>query len=254
MKPMSPMSSPERADAAGRRIDAAMILAAGLGTRMRPLTDDRPKPLVEVAGKALIDWNRDRLIAAGVGRIVVNVHYRADQLEAHVRRWREPAATVSDERAAMLDSGGGVRKALPLIGDGPFFSLNADTIWMDGPRSNLLRMVEAFDPGRMDILLLLASTTTTIGWGNRGDFALEQDGRVRLPKAGEVAPFAYCGVAILQPRLFEGTPEVFSLVTLFRRAIEAGRLHGLRLDGVFMHVGTPAAVAEAEQAIAASGV
>ena len=231
-------------------IDKAMILAAGLGTRMRPLTDTRPKPLVEVAGKALIDWNFDRLEEAQVRQVAVNVHYFADMLEAHVRRWPGVRVDVSDERSAILNSGGGVKKALPLLGQGPFFSLNADTIWMDGPRSNLARMAEAFDPERMDILLLLASTTTTIGWDNKGDFGLEQDGRVRWPKPGEVTPFAYCGVAILQPHLFEDTPEAFSLVTLFRRAMDKGRLYGLRLDGVFMHVGTPQAVIEAEQAIA----
>lgn len=233
-------------------IHTAMILAAGLGTRMRPLTDTRPKPLVEVSGKALIDWNFDRLEAANINHVAVNVHYFADLLEAHVKRWPGVSVSVSDERAGILNSGGGVKKALPLLGDGPFFSLNADTIWIDGPRSNLARMAAEFDPETMDILLLLASTTTTIGWDNKGDFALEQDGRVRWPKPGEVAPFAYCGVAILQPHLFADTPDSFSLVTLFRRAMERGRLFGLRLDGVFMHVGTPAAVREAEEAIAGS--
>lgn len=227
----------------------AMILAAGLGTRMRPLTDARPKPLVEVAGRALIDYNLDRLAEAGIGRAVVNVHYFADMLEAHVQAWREPTVAVSDERARILNSGGGVKKALPLLGDGPFFSLNADTIWMDGPASNLTRMAATFDPGRMDILLLLAPTVSTIGWGNRGDFAMDQSGRVRWPEPGEVAPFAYCGVAILQPHLFAGTPDEFSLVLLFRQAAETGRLFGLRLDGVFMHVGTPEAVVEAERTL-----
>jgi MurNAc alpha-1-phosphate uridylyltransferase len=231
-------------------ITSAMILAAGLGTRMRPLTDTRPKPLVEVAGKALIDWNFDRLEVANVNHVAVNVHYFADLLENHVKAWPGVQVGISDERDAILNSGGGVKKALPLLGEGPFFSLNADTIWLDGPRSNLQRMAEAFDPARMDILLLLAPTTSTVGWGNKGDFALEQDGRVRWPKPGEVAPFAYCGVAILQPHLFADTPDVFSLLLLFQRAAEAGRLHGLRLDGVFMHVGTPDAVKEAEWAIA----
>lgn len=231
-------------------IRRAMILAAGLGTRMRPLTDSRPKPLVEVSGKALIDYNLDRLEAAGIRQVVVNVHYLADQLEQHVRRRANFDIAISDERQAILNSGGGVKKALNLLGHQPFFSLNADTIWMDGPASNLRRMQEVFDPTQMDILLLLAATTTTIGWDNRGDFAMGQDGRIRWPKPGEVAPFAYCGVAILKPALFEGTPEVFSLVKLFREAAEKGRLFGLRLDGVFMHVGTPEAVIEAEQAIA----
>mgnify|MGYP001766712298 CR=1 FL=1 len=233
-------------------ITRAMVLAAGLGTRMRPLTDHRPKPLVEVSGKALLDYNLDALAVAGITQAVVNVHYFADMLEQHVARRSLPTVQVSDERSAILNSGGGVKKALPLLGDAPFFSLNADTIWMDGPRSNLVRMAEVYDPEIMDILLLLAPTVTTIGWGNRGDFALEQDGRIRWPKPGEVAPFAYCGVAILKSRLFVDTPEVFSLVDLFRRAATAGRLYGLRLDGVFMHVGTPHAVREAEEAIAGS--
>lgn len=233
-------------------ITQAMVLAAGLGTRMRPLTDHRPKPLVEVSGKALLDYNLDALAAAGITQAVVNVHYFADMLEQHVARRSLPAMRVSDERAAILNSGGGVKKALPLLGDAPFFSLNADTIWMDGPRSNLIRMAEVYNPEIMDILLLLAPTVTTIGWGNRGDFALEQDGRIRWPKPGEVAPFAYCGVAILKASLFAETPEVFSLVDLFRRAGAQGRLYGLRLDGVFMHVGTPQAVKEAEEAIAGS--
>jgi len=235
---------------AGIEIKRAVVLAAGLGTRMRPLTNDRPKPLVEVAGKALIDYNLDRLEQAGVTQAVVNVHYFADLLEAHVCRRACPSITISDERAAILNSGGGVRKALPHLGTEPFFSLNADTIWMDGPASNLRRMAAAFDPDAMDVLLLIAPTSTTVGWDNRGDFALEQDGRLRWPKPGEVAPFAYCGVAILKPELFADTPEVFSLVEVFRRAGARGRLHGIRLDGVFMHVGTPQAVREAEEAIA----
>ena len=241
------MSAPQRPP-----LSRAMVLAAGLGTRMRPLTDRRPKPLVEVMGKPLIDYNLDALAAAGIAEAVVNVHYFPDMLEQHVAARTEPAVRISDERAAILNSGGGVKKALPLLGREPFFSLNADTIWMDGPRSNLVRMREVYDPEIMDILLLLAPTVTTIGWGNRGDFALEQDGRIRWPKPGEVAPFAYCGVAVLKPELFADTPEVFSLVELFRRAAAQGRLFGLRLDGVFMHVGTPEAVREAEEAIAGS--
>lgn len=235
---------------AGVNIETAMVLGAGLGTRMRPLTNDRPKPLVEVAGKALIDYNLDCLDQAGIRQAVVNVHYFADMLEAHVARRPRPRVHVSDERARILNSGGGVKKALPLLGAEPFFCLNADTIWMDGPASNLRRMATVFDPETMDSLLLLAATTTTIGWDNRGDFNMDQHGRVRWPKPGEVAPFAYCGVAILKPQLFAGKPDEFSLLELFRSAMDAGRLYGLRLDGVFMHVGTPEAVIEAEQAIA----
>ncbi len=231
-------------------IQTAMILAAGLGTRMRPLTDNRPKPLVEVSGKALIDYNFDRLEAAGVTRVVVNVHYFPDQLEAHLKQRKSPEITISDEREVLLNSGGGVKKALDALGHAPFFCLNADTIWMDGPTSNLRRMASVFDPETMDILLLVAPTSTTIGWDNKGDFALDPDGQVRWPRPGEVAPFAYCGVAILQPHLFVEVPDAFSLVLLFNRAMAEQRLFGVRLDGVFMHVGTPEAVREAEQAIA----
>lgn len=231
-------------------ITRAMILAAGLGTRMRPLTNDRPKPLVTVSGKTLIDYNIDRLVEAGIRDIVVNVHYFADMLEAHVKARNDVSVTISDERSRILNSGGGVKQALPHLGAAPFFSLNADTIWMDGPASNLTRMQSAFLPDEMDILLLVAPTTTTIGWGNRGDFAMDQIGRLRWPRPGEVTPFAYCGVAVLSAALFADTPDEFSLVQLFRRAAERERLYGLRLDGVFMHVGTPEAVFEAEHAIA----
>lgn len=237
---------------AGSTIETAMILAAGFGKRMRPLTDTMPKPLVKVAGKALIDYNLDRLQEAGITRAVVNVHYLADVLEQHLKARQSPAIAISDERAAILDSGGGVKKALPVLGGNPFFSLNADTIWMDGPRSNLARMAAMFDADAMDILLLVAPTVSTVGWGNRGDLAMEQDGRLRWPRPGEVAPFAYCGAAILKPTLFTDTPEVFSLLVLFNRAMAQGRLFGLRLDGLFMHVGTPQAVIESELAIGGS--
>jgi MurNAc alpha-1-phosphate uridylyltransferase len=231
------------------RINHAMLLAAGLGTRMRPLTDDRPKPLVKAGGKTLLDHNLDQLVEAGIENVVVNVHYLADQLEAHCARRAQPKIRISDERAGLLDSGGGVRKALPMLGKGPFFCLNADTIWLNGPQPNLKRMMAHFDPDRMDILLMVAPTVTTIGWGNRGDFRMLQDGRLERAGRHEVVPFAYCGVAILKPELFANRPEVFSLNRLFDEAQEAGRLHGLRLDGLFMHVGTPEALAEAEAAL-----
>ncbi|MCU0820055.1 MAG: nucleotidyltransferase family protein [Beijerinckiaceae bacterium] len=231
------------------RITHAMLLAAGLGTRMRPLTDDRPKPLVMAGGKTLLDHNLDQLVEAGIEHVVVNVHYLADQLEAHCARRAKPKIRISDERATLLDSGGGVKKALPMLGKGPFFCLNADTIWLNGPQPNLKRMMVHFDPDRMDILLMVAPTVTTIGWGNRGDFRMLQDGRLERAGRHEVVPFAYCGVAILKPELFANRPEVFSLNRLFDEAQEAGRLHGLRLDGLFMHVGTPEALAEAEAAL-----
>lgn len=230
-------------------IDKAMVLAAGLGTRMRPLTDNLPKPLVKAGGRTLLDHNLDQLAACGVNEAVVNVHYLPEQIIAHVKGRKVPRITISDERDRILDSGGGIGKVISFFGDRPFFSLNADTIWLDGPRHNLERMRDYFVPETMDVLLLVAPAVTTIGWGNRGDFVLEQDGRLRRPRPGEVAPFAYTGAAILKPQSFAGKPEVFSLNRIFDEAHVAGRLHGLRLDGLFMHVGTPTALEEAERAL-----
>jgi MurNAc alpha-1-phosphate uridylyltransferase len=231
----------------------AMVLAAGFGARMRPLTDNMPKPLVKVAGKALLDHVLDRLADAGVTRAVVNVHYLAEQIERHVAARTSPRVTISDERGLLLDTGGGVVKALPLLGDAPFFHINSDTIWIDSVTPNLTRLAEAFDPARMDALLLLAPGAGSIGYAGRGDFTMAPDGRLTARVERDVAPFVYAGAAILSPRLFEGAPQgAFSLTRLFTRAIEAGRLHGLRLEGLWMHVGTPEAIAEAEQAIAES--
>ena len=233
-------------------IDTAMLLAAGLGTRMRPLTDTIPKPLVEVHGKAMIDYVLDALATSGIGRVVVNVHYLADQIEAHLKSRSRPKIVISDERDGLRDSGGGVKKALPYLGAKPFLSLNSDAIWIDGPRPNILRMMEAFDAETMDILLLVASTSYAVGWGNKGDFNMDQHGRLRRPKPGEVTPFAYAGIAILKPELFEDTPEIFSLNRLFNQAIERDRLFGLRMEGLWMHVGTPDAVEEAAHRMRAS--
>lgn len=230
-----------------------MVLAAGFGHRMRPLTDTMPKPLVPVAGKALIDHVLDRLADAGVERAVVNVHYLAEQIERHLAPRARPQITISDERGVLLDTGGGVVKALPLLGDAPFFHINSDTIWLDGVKPNLTRLAENFDAATMDALLLLAPSTDSIGYAGRGDFTMKPDGRLQTRTEREVAPFVYAGAAILSPRLFANAPPgPFSLTKLFAQAIEAGRLHGLRLDGLWMHVGTPEAIAEAEAAILAS--
>ncbi len=233
-------------------ITHAMLLAAGLGTRMRPLTDHLPKPLVPVAGKPMIDYLLDALEGAGIRNLTANVHYLADLLEAHLHSRQNFSLTISDERGKLMDSGGGVKKALPSLGGNPFLILNADSFWIDGPRNNLRRLVDGFDPATMDILLLLAPTATSVGWGNRGDFAFLPDGRLRRPHKGEVTPFAYAGVAIFRPESFIDTPDIFSLNLLFDRAAGAGRFFGLRLDGLWMHVGTPAAVLEAERQIANS--
>lgn len=231
-------------------IPHAMILAAGLGTRMRPLTETRPKPLIEVGGKALIDWILGYCREAGVTDAVVNVHYLADLMEAHVQGVTSPRIRISDERAALLDSGGGVGKALPHLGGGDFFVMNADAIWIDGPRPSLLRLADHWNPDEMDVLLLLAHSATATGWGNRGDFALDQHGRLRRPAPGEVTPYVYAGAGIWKTSLFRDRPEKFSLNRIFDETIAQGRLHGLRLDGLWMHVGTPDAIPEAEAAIA----
>jgi MurNAc alpha-1-phosphate uridylyltransferase len=231
----------------------AMVLAAGLGKRMRPLTDTRPKPLVEVAGKALLDHMLDRLADAGVTTAIVNVHTFADMMERHLAARRRPRIVMSDERAQLLDTGGAVVKALPVIGDAPFFHVNADTLWIDGVRPNLDRLGETFNAAAMDALLLLAPPTGSIGYDGRGDFAMAPDGRLTRRPERDVAPFVFAGVAILSPALFAGAPSgAFSLTTLFDKAAEAGRLHGLRLEGLWMHVGTPDAIATAEAAIRSS--
>jgi MurNAc alpha-1-phosphate uridylyltransferase len=227
----------------------AMILAAGLGVRMRPLTDHMPKPLVCVAGRTLLDHVLDKLAAAGVGEAIVNVHYLPDQIIDHVAARSRPRVIISDERDQALGTGGGVVKALPLLGRDPFFHVNADTLWIDGVRPNLARLAEAFDPARMDILLLMAPTISSIGYGGRGDYAMLPDGALRKRREHQVVPFVYAGAAIMLPSLFAAAPAGdFSLTRMFDCANEQERLFGLRLDGVWMHVGTPDAVQAAEEA------
>jgi MurNAc alpha-1-phosphate uridylyltransferase len=221
----------------------AMVLAAGLGERMRPLTDRMPKPLVPVAGKPLIDHVLDRLAAAGVGRAVVNVHYLADMIERHLKDRTRPQIVISDERDKLLNTGGGVVKALAALGREPFFHVNSDTIWIDGVKPNLERLAEAFDPATMDARLLLAPVSTSIGYPGRGDFTMAPDGRLTRRSERDTVPFVYAGAAILRPELFKNAPAgAFSLTTLFQRAEAVDRLHGLRLEGVWMHVGTPDAI------------
>jgi MurNAc alpha-1-phosphate uridylyltransferase len=228
----------------------AMVLAAGLGVRMRPLTDRMPKPLVNVAGRALIDHMLDKLGDAGVSEAVVNVHYLPDQIIDHVATRSRPRVIISDERDHVLGTGGGVVKALPLLGDQPFFHVNSDTMWIDGVRSNLTRLAETFQPSEMDILLLMAPTTTSIGYSGRGDYAMLPDGALRKRREHQVVPFVYAGAAIMSPSLFADAPAgEFSLTKIFDRANEQERLFGLRLDGVWMHVGTPDAIHAAEEAL-----
>ena len=228
----------------------AMVLAAGLGLRMRPLTDTKPKPLVAVAGKPLLDYVLDRLADAGVSEAVVNVHYLPDQIIAHTATRERPRVIISDERDEVLGTGGAVVKALPLLGPEPFFHVNSDTMWIEGVRSNLVRLADAFDPERMDILLLMAPTASSIGYSGLGDYAMLADGSLRKRREHQVVPFVYAGAAIISPRIFDGAPlGDFSLTRIFDMANEQDRLFGLRLDGVWMHVGTPDAVTAAEEAL-----
>lgn len=235
------------------RPQTAMVLAAGIGKRMRPISATTPKPLVRVAGRSLIDHCLDGLAAAGVETAVVNVHYLADLVEAHLSRRTAPKVVVSDERSALLETGGGIRRALPLLGAAPFFLRNSDSFWLEGVRRNLDWLAGAWDESRMDALLLLASTVNAVGYSGPGDFCLDKQGRLSRRPERTVAPFAYAGAAILHPRLFAGAPDGgFSLNLLFDHAIAAGRLYGVRLDGVWINVETPAAVALADSAITAS--
>jgi MurNAc alpha-1-phosphate uridylyltransferase len=234
-------------------VTTAMVLAAGLGTRMRPLTDTIPKPLVSLKGRPLIDHVLDRLTVAGVTKAIVNVHHHADALEAHLKPRKKPAIRISDERGVLLDTGGGVIRALPLLGDKPFLIHNSDSVWIEGVGSNIARMIAAWDPERMDSLMLLANGVTSLGYDGRGDFIMDAGGLLSRRPEHKDAPFVFTGVSIAHPRMFEGAPQgKFSLNKLWDRAIEVRRLYGLRLDGAWMHVGTPEALAEAERWIDAS--
>jgi MurNAc alpha-1-phosphate uridylyltransferase len=227
----------------------AMVLAAGYGERMRPLTDTMPKPLVPLLGRALVDHVLDRLAAAGVETAVVNVHYLPEQIEAHTRARtdRAPKTVISDERDLLLDTGGGTAKALSLLGDGPFFIHNSDSVWSEGATPALPHMLRLWDPTRMDCLLLLAPLSTSIGYHARGDFDMAADGRLSRRGERQVVPFAFAGVSLCTAALFEDTPQgPFSLNVLWDRALAKERLYGVRLDGRWMHVGTPKALEEAE--------
>jgi len=230
------------------KINSAMVLAAGLGTRMRPLTDTLPKPLVQLKGRALIDHVLDRFVTAGIENAVVNVHYHADLLEAHLAKRKEPHIKFSDERGLLLDTGGGVAKALPLLGTAPFFIHNSDSVWIEGMGSNLKRMLTAWNPAKMDSLMLLALGATSLGYEGHGDFNMDANGLIARRAEHREAPFVFTGVSIAHPRMFKHAPKGrFSLNVLWDRAIAEGRLYGVRLDGAWMHVGTPEAIDDAER-------
>jgi len=231
------------------RAKMAIVLAAGQGERMRPLTTRLPKPLVRLAGRPLIDHVLDRLTRTGVEKVVVNVHYLADQIETHLslRQGTRPEIVISDERDLLLNTGGGVAKALPQLGAGPFFIHNADSVWSDSVQAALPEMLRQWDKERMDGLLLLAPLTSSLGYSGKGDFAMTPDGRLSRRGERQVVPFAFAGVSLCDERLFKDAPQgPFSLNLLWDRSLKAGRLYGIRLDGRWMHVGTPEALAEAE--------
>lgn len=233
-------------------LDTAMVLAAGLGKRMRPLTATRPKPLVPVAGKPLLDHALDRLKAAGVKRAVVNVHYLADALEAHLkRRVQGIEIIVSDEREQLLETGGGLVKALPLIDEDPFLVVNSDNLWIDGPADSIRALAARWNDAEMDALLLLVPLARANCHTGRGDFHMDGSGRLSRRKPGRVAPFVFTGVQIVSKRLFEGArAEPFSLNLLWDRAISQGRAFGLVHNGLWFDVGTPPAVKRTEAILA----
>lgn len=235
-------------------LDTAMLMAAGLGKRMRPLTATRPKPLVRVAGQPLIDHALDRIEAAGIRRVVVNVHYLADTVEAHLKAravGRDVEYLVSDERDKLLETGGGLMRAAPLIGDKPFLCVNSDNLWIDGPRNSIAMLAERWDDARMDALLLLVSHARAHCHGGTGDFHMDAMGALSRRRPGRIAPFVFTGVQILSPRLLVDPPgDVFSTNVLWNRAIEAGRAFGLSHQGLWFDVGTPAALPVVEAVIA----
>ena len=229
--------------------DTAMILAAGLGKRMRPLTASQPKPMVRVAGKPLIDHALDRLSSAGVTKAVVNVHYLADALEAHVVGRTSPTITISDERDQLLETGGGMTKALPQLPD-PFFSLNADNIWLDGPRDAFQDLSAQWDAQKMDALLLVVPHARAANFSGPGDFHMDAEGLLSRRKLGRIAPFIFTGIQLISHRLLRDAPVgPFSTNMLWDRAIEEGRLFGASFTGQWFEVGTPQAIGPTEEAL-----
>ncbi|HSQ95944.1 MAG TPA: nucleotidyltransferase family protein [Croceibacterium sp.] len=229
--------------------DTAMVLAAGLGKRMRPLTASQPKPLVRVAGKPLVDHALDRLAEAGVAKAVVNVHYLADTLEAHVLAREAPKVTVSDEREILLETGGGMVKALPVLPD-PFFCINSDNIWLDGPKDVFRDLSDAWDGKRMDALLALVPHRGAHNFRGKGDFNMDATGRVTRRRSGRIAPFIFTGIQLVSHRLLRDAPQgPFSTNMLWDRAIEQGRLFGVAFTGQWFEVGTPEAIPATEAAL-----
>jgi len=227
----------------------AMVLAAGLGERMRPITDTLPKPLIELRGRTLLDSILDRVAAAGVPEAVINLHYLGEMIEARLVPRERPRVSFSHEETR-LETGGGVRKALSLLGADAFFVINGDVCWLDGHTPALERLAAAWDDEEMDALLLLHPTAFAVGYAGVGDFVLAPDGRMRRRRESEVSPFVFTGIQILHPRLFEDAPEEpFSLNLIYDKAGAAERLWGLRHDGEWFHIGTPEGLRDVEDAL-----
>jgi N-acetyl-alpha-D-muramate 1-phosphate uridylyltransferase len=225
---------------------SGMVLAAGLGTRLRPVTETIPKPLVEINGRTLLDHAIDHLALAGVERVVVNVHYKAAMVAAQLARRDHPCMEISEE-PELLDTGGGVKRALPLLDD-TFFVVNGDVFWLDGKDHALLRLAGAFDPDHIDAILLLQRTVTAVGYEGSGDYFLDASGRPHRRGEREVAPYLFAGIQLLHRRLFDGMPDrIFSLVRLFDRAERAGRLHAIVHDDEWCHIGTPEGLAASRE-------
>ena len=235
-------------------LETAMLMGAGLGKRMRPLTATRPKPLIKIAGQPLIDHALDKVEAAGIRRTVVNVHYLADSIEAHLKARAVKTGAeylVSDERDLLRDTGGGLVKALPLIGDKPFLCINTDIVWLEGPTSAVSALCERWDPAIMDALLLLVPFARATGYPGRGDFHMDAHGRLSRRKPGRVAPFVWCCVQILSPKLLVDPPsDVFSTNVFWDRAIAAGGAYGMTHSGLWFDVGTPDAIPLVEAGLA----
>ncbi|MFC3099634.1 nucleotidyltransferase family protein [Altererythrobacter lauratis] len=230
--------------------DTAMVMAAGLGKRMRPLTASQPKPMVRVAGKPLIDHALDKLAEAGVARAVVNVHYFADVLEGHLAERKKPAIAISDERERLLETGGGMVKAQHLLPD-PFFCLNSDNLWLDGPKNAFQDLSERWDAERMDALLLLVAHKRASNFVGKGDFHMDPYGRLTRRRSGKIAPYIFTGIQLVSKRLLRDAPQgPFSTNVLWDRAMAEGRLYGLAFTGRWFEVGTPAAIRPTELALA----
>ena len=233
------------------KITTAMVLSAGLGKRMQPLTNDRPKPMVELDERPMIDHVLERLETAGIEQCVINLHYQADVLENHLKqRTDRPDILFSDERNELLNTGGGIKHALQLIGDQPFLLHNSDSVWIEGDANNIVNLINAYDPETMDCLMLLAPARASLGYDGKGDFHMSEEGVLSRRAGDEICANVFAGVSIQHPRLFADSPDgAFSINQLWDKAIADGRMHGALFAGRWMHIGTPEALEEAEKAI-----